>query len=451
MKKKRILSVILAAAMALTLGACGSSSETASSNTAEASSGSTKTSDLSGTVNVWYHDYSMEESLQKVIEDFNKEYPDIDVEYEIKGDGDYDSLLKNAIQSGSGPDAFYTQGTATSTMKDLVDNDVLEDLTDIVDYSFISDDAKERGTIDGKLYSVPWMTLDTRTVFYNKDMFKENGWEVPKTFSEFENLLKEIKAKDIVPISVAYEPWSLLFLYEPVLAAYDPSYAAGLKDVSSDPTGKPAREAMQKLVDWADAGYFGDNWTGVIDNSAQILAFTTGAAAMDVAGSWDSSTIKENNPDLNLGAFTIPSEDGTTGLVGTSANGFSVNKDSANLDATNAFVKFCATKQAQTDWVITSGSVSATDEIVPDDEVAKEISEGAADGNVYRSWQNVLSTCSKDGEAATVETDDITKVFTKEMTVDEFFDEIAEKVDTTMTTDASSEAASVAEASSTAQ
>lgn len=449
--KKKILSALLAAAMVLSLGACGSSSSSASASGSadsakEASSGASGSSDLSGNVTVWYHDYSMEKSLQKVIKDFNKEYPDVDVEYEIKGDGDYDSLLKNAIQSGSGPDAFYTQGTATSTMQDLVDNNVLEDLTNVVDYSFISDDAKARGTIDGKLYSVPWMTLDTRTVFYNKDMFKENGWKVPKTFSEFESLLKKIKARKIVPISVAYEPWSLLFLYEPVLAAYDPSYTAGLKNVTSDPVGKPAKEAMQKLVDWAKAGYFGDNWTGVIDNSAQILAFTSGAAAMDVAGSWDASTIKENNPDLNLGAFTIPAEDGTTGLVGTAANGFSVNKDSKNLDATNAFVKFCATKQAQTDWVITSGSVSATDKIVPKDEVAKEISAGAADGNVYRSWQNVLSTCSKDGEAATVMTNDITKTFTNDISVDDFFKEIGDKLDKT-----SIAGASASDASSTAQ
>lgn len=446
--KKKILSALLAAAMVLSLGACGSSSSSASAagSAKEASSGAASSSDLSGNVTVWYHDYSMEKSLQKVIKDFNKKYPDVDVEYEIKGDGDYDSLLKNAIQSGSGPDAFYTQGTATSTMQDLVDNNVLEDLTNVVDYSFISDDAKARGTIDGKIYSVPWMTLDTRTVFYNKDMFKENGWKVPKTFSEFESLLKKIKAKKIVPISVAYEPWSLLFLYEPVLAAYDPSYTAGLKNVTSDPVGKPAKEAMQKLVDWAKAGYFGDNWTGVIDNSAQILAFTSGAAAMDVAGSWDASTIKDNNPDLNLGAFTIPAEDGTTGLVGTAANGFSVNKDSKNLDATNAFVKFCATKQAQTDWVVTSGSVSATDEIVPKDEVAKEISAGAADGNVYRSWQNVLSTCSKDGEAATVMTNDITKTFTNDISVDDFFKEIGDKLDKTSIAEASA-----SDASSTAQ
>lgn len=447
--KKKILSAILAAAMVLSLGACGSSSSSASASGSakEASSGAASSgSDLSGNVTVWYHDYSMEKSLQKVIKDFNKKYPDVDVEYEIKGDGDYDSLLKNAIQSGSGPDAFYTQGTATSTMQDLVDNNVLEDLTNVVDYSFISDDAKARGTIDGKIYSVPWMTLDTRTVFYNKDMFKENGWKVPKTFSEFESLLKKIKARKIVPISVAYEPWSLLFLYEPVLAAYDPSYTAGLKNVTSDPVGKPAKEAMQKLVDWAKAGYFGDNWTGVIDNSAQILAFTSGAAAMDVAGSWDASTIRDNNPDLNLGAFTIPAEDGTTGLVGTAANGFSVNKDSKNLDATNAFVKFCATKQAQTDWVITSGSVSATDKIVPKDEVAKEISAGAADGNVYRSWQNVLSTCSKDGEAATVMTNDITKTFTNDISVDDFFKEIGDKLDKTSIAEASA-----SDASSTAQ
>lgn len=420
---KRITALILALAMALSLAACGSSGDSQKSDSSTSGEGG-----VSGSITVWEHDYSFEDSLEKIIEGFNEQYPDVQVDYEIKADGDYYSLLQTAIQSGDGPDLFWTNGTATTNMPDLVSNDACTDLSGSVDFSFLSDSAMDLATIDDGIYSVPWMTLDTRTVYYNKDMFAENGWEVPATFSEFEELLATIKAAGVTPISLSHDSWSALFAFEPVLAGYDADYSAGLQDYTSKADGTPAREALQKMVDWANAGYFGDNWTGVLDNSAQILAFTTGSAAMDIAGSWDATTIMENNPDLNLGAFAIPDENGNTGLVGTSSNGFSVNSASDNMDAAIAFANYCASKEAQTIWVQSQGAVSASPDIEASTEIAKEISESGS-GTTYRSWQNVLSSYSSTGNASTIWDSDFMDVFDGQMTVDQFMDEIAAEME----------------------
>ena len=210
----------------------------------------------------------------------------------------------------------------------------------------------------------------------------------------------------------------------PLLSAYDVEYTRGLSDYSSKADGQPARDCLKLMLEWADKGYYGENWLGVADWDAQVLAFTTGNAAMYINGSWDAATISENNPDLNYGAFAIPAEDGTTGLVGTPANGFSVNAASNNLDAANAFIQYCATLDAQTIWVQTQGAVSASPDIEASTEVAKEISAGGK-GNIYRSWQNVLATCSSTGNATTVWENDFEKVFSGDMTVDEMMDEIA--------------------------
>ena len=413
---KKILSMALAAAMALSLCACGGGGN----NNGGGGAGGNGSS---GSITVWEHDYSFEDSLKEIIAGFNKEYPDIKVNYQIRADGDYYSLLQTAIQSGDGPDLFWTNGTATTTMADYVSNGALVDLSNDVDYAFISDSAQDLARVDGGLYSVPWMTLDTRAVFYNKDMFAEHGWTVPKTFSEFEALLATIKDAGIIPISLAYEPWSMLFAYEPILAAYDPKYTAALQDYSVKADDAPARGAYQKMVDWANAGYFGTNWLGVVDNANQILAFTTGAAAMDIAGSWDASTIQMNNPGLNLGAFTIPAEDGTTGLVGTAANGFSVNAASKNLDAALKFANYCASKEAQTIWVQSQGAVSGSPEIPAGSDVAQEISDSGA-GTTYRSWQNVLSSFTSTGQASVIWEADFAKAFTGEMTVDQVMSNI---------------------------
>lgn len=430
MKKK--LCLVLTMAMALSLAGCGGGGDASGSGVSDSGSadggGDSGDGSVSGSITIWEHDYSFEDSLEQLIAGFQEEYPNVEVDYEIKADGDYYSLLQTAIQSGSGPDLFWTNGTATANMADLVSNEACADLSDQVDYSFISDAAMDLAKIDEGTYSVPWMTMDTRTVYYNKDMFEEHGWEVPDTFSDFEDLLADIKKEGITPISMAHDPWSALFAYEPILAAYDPEYTEGLRDYTSKADGDAAREALQKMTDWAEEGYFGSNWTGVIDNSAQILAFTTGAAAMDIAGSWDATTISENNPDLNYGAFTIPSEDGTKGLVGTAANGFSVNAASDNMDAAVAFADYCASKEAQTIWVQSQGAVSGSEEIEASTEIAKEISE-SGEGNTYRSWQNVLSSHSSTGDASTIWESDFLKVFDGQMTVDELMDELGAEME----------------------
>lgn len=384
--------------------------------------------DVTGSLTIWEHQYSFEDSLKSVIEGFEALYPNVEVNYEIKDGDEYYTLLQTAIQSGDGPDLFWTNGTATAQMANFVENNALEDLTDIVDYGVFDASAMSMTEIDGKNWSVPWLTMDTRTCYYNKDLFEENGWEIPTTFSEFEALLGQIKDAGIIPISLSDTMWNLLFFFEPLLSAYDVEYTRGLSDYSSKADGQPARDCLKLMLEWADKGYYGENWLGVADWDAQVLAFTTGNAAMYINGSWDAATISENNPDLNYGAFAIPAEDGTTGLVGTPANGFSVNAASNNLNAANAFIQYCATLDAQTIWVQTQGAVSASPDIEASTEIAKEISAGGK-GNIYRSWQNVLATCSSTGNATTVWENDFEKVFSGDMTVDEMMDEIAAEME----------------------
>lgn len=391
----------------------------------EEPSGEAGGEEVSGTITIWEHAFSFEESLQAVIEGFKAKYPDVTVEYEIRDGDTYNSVLTTAIQSGDGPDLFYTGGTSDAVMGDMVANGAIMDLTNDVDYSLFDESALSRSIMDGKYYSIPWLTMDTRAVYYNIDMFEENGWKVPTTFSEFEALLATIDEAGIIPISANNEYFSMLFAYEPVLSGFEPEYTKGLDDYSVKVTDQPARDALQKMVDWADAGYYGDNWLGVVDGNAMLLAFTSGQAAMMISGSWDITTIAENNPDLNYGAFEIPSEDGVAGLVGTPANGFSINAATKNKEAALAFANYCASLEGQTIWVQSQGGVSASDQIEASTELAKQISE-SGQGNIYRSWHNVITNYSTDGSAVLYWEENFEKVFSKDMTVDEFMDGLAE-------------------------
>ena len=448
---QKVTALLGAAALTLSLTACGGSGDNSSSGNSDAAAENTDAAadnvdaaeeetadaadtqesggeDISGSLTVWEHNYSFEPSVKAVIEGFEAKYPNVTVDYEIRDDNYY-SILATAIQSGDGPDLFWTNGSVNTGMSDYVTNGVCEDLTDKVDYSLMPEAAMGLTRIDGKSYSVPWLTMDTRTAYYNIDMFEENGWTVPATFPEFEELLGKIKDAGIIPISLTpNDSWALLFAFEPILAAYDVECTEGFADYPTPVAGDAVRGCLNKMLEWGEKGYYGDNWLGVMDSHEQVLAFSTGATAMMVQGSWEASTISENNPDLNYGAFTIPAEDGTVGLVGTPANGFSVNSASENLEAALAFANYCATLEGQTLWVQSQGAVSASEQIEASTDIAKMISESGK-GNIYTSWQSVLSYHSENGVANDIFGEDFSKVFTGSLSVDDFCDSIEAVMD----------------------
>lgn len=405
MKAKKIMALLCAASMILPAIPVAANEE------------------VTGSLTIWEHDYSFEEPLKAVIEGFQEQYPNVEIDYEIKA-SDYKQILATALQSGEGPDLFYTDGTATSQLSEFVENGMVVDLSDDVDFSLMTEDAMKRSTVDDKQYTVPWLTMDSRACFYNKDLFEENGWEVPTTFAEFETLLAAIKEAGLTPLSQAYSAWSLLFAWEPEMSAYAPEATRALDTDKTAVYGEGASGSLQKLVDWANAGYFGDNWLGVLSGDDMLLAFTTGNAAMMIGGTWNISTIDQNNPDLNYGAFAIPAEDGSAGLVGTAANGFSVNTNSESMEAAKAFAAYCASKEGQTAWVQTIGGVSASPEIESAHPVAQEISQSGG-GVTYRSWQNAATTEAVTDEINTVWEEDILKVFSGEITVDDMMTAVA--------------------------
>lgn len=173
---------------------------------------------------------------------------------------------------------------------------------------------------DGRVYSTPTAETGGRAVFYNKDIFDENGWTIPTTFSEFEELLAKVAQTDYVPIALgATDPWDILFIWEPILAATHLDWIQEYETEGYAAVNDPrVADAYNKMIEWGDKGYFGDNWTGVTGQGAS-LAFSTGSAVMYIGGTWNISTFQENNPALNFGAFQIPCEDGQVPFVSTSS------------------------------------------------------------------------------------------------------------------------------------
>ena len=303
------------------------------------------------TLNVWEHTPQFEASIKGVIEAFMAKNPDVVVEYEIKTPDQYYALLSTAIQAGEAPDIFWTNGSATTDLANLVKQNAVMDLSGKIDDSAYSSLARKLTVLDGKTWLTPGATVGTRAVYYDKDLFAKHGLSVPKTFAEFEKLLETLKSKGVLPISFGGRfTWSILFHFEPILAAMSPDWLADASEGKARVNDPRVAAAFDKMVEWGNKGYYGPGYLGV-DEGGQLLAFSKGDAAMTLTGSWNADTLRKNNPNMKVGAFQIPTKDGKRPMIVTSSTGYSVYSKTKNPEAALRLARFMATVEAQQIWV----------------------------------------------------------------------------------------------------
>jgi raffinose/stachyose/melibiose transport system substrate-binding protein len=358
---------------------------------------------------IWEHTPQFEAPLVKTLDRFMALNPDIKVEYEIKTPDNYLSLLTTAIQAGEAPDLFWQHGTATNDMENLMKQGALMDLTSYLDVKKYSAMSMGKVTYNGKIYQTPAATIDTRAVYYNKNLFAKMGWKVPKNFAEFEALLPVIKNAGIIPISLAgRDGWNTLFIFEPILAATHPDWIQEADKGKAKIDDPRVIDAMNKMIDWGKKGYYGSMFMGV-DEAGQYLSFSKEQAAMTVAGSWTADTLSKNNPSMSIGAFQMPTADGRKPIVLTYAAGFSVYSKTAHPKEAVRLAKYLTTVESQQIWVNGLGAISGLKEVKSGSELANEI----ADANLeLESFYNIMVRYhSPDQSPTKIWEEDDTKLF----------------------------------------
>ena len=384
--------------------------------------------EIGGELLIWEHSPQFEVALEAVIEGFNELYPDVEIEYSVKTSDQYYNLLQTAMQANECPDLFWTNGNPTTNYPSYCEQGLLLELGDKVDFSlYDGTTAMKIVTLpNGKVFSTPTAETGGRAVFYNKDIFEANGWEIPKTFSEFEALLQKMVDANVQPIALcANDPWNILFIWEPILVAQHLDYiqewdTEGYVDIAD------ARvvDSYNKLLEWGEKGYYGANWTGVTGDGAN-LAFSTGKAAMYIGGTWNITTFQENNPALNFGAFQIPSEDGQTPFIATNSCGFAISANTQNQPAALAFANYFATADGQTRWLNALGAIPCTTACQAENPVVADVQNSFS--CVVESFYNILGYESGTGDSpCNVWEEDQLKILTGKMSVEDFVNEMAE-------------------------
>ena len=212
-----------------------------------------------------------------------------------------------AVSAGKTPDLAYTW-PAASVLSGYARVGALAPLDTYYEqygWEQVNEFYRGRSSYDGQLFGLP-MEQDLMGVYYNKDLFAENGLTVPTTYAEFQTLMETLKDEGIIPVAFGNrDRWpatNTLSLILGLTAGRDLEEQVLFGD---EPWTNPAFvQAAQTFQDWAEADYFPRGFNGVGYDEANAL-FLSGRAAMTITGTWVLQDMIRG-AEFDMGVFMMP-------------------------------------------------------------------------------------------------------------------------------------------------
>ncbi|WP_138755952.1 ABC transporter substrate-binding protein [Paenibacillus sinopodophylli] len=312
--------IFLLAMMIIVVAGCSSAGNNAEGGkTGEASGEVTK-------LTMWSMETRNKDIIEKSIKQFNDEHPNIQLSAEFFEDEALKTKMKVAITGNQVPDIItYWSG---ETFETLVSNDMLGDITEPLnkDEAFKNDvlnGGLETFSYDGKNYGIP-VLFSGVSLWYNKQIFEENGLTPPTTYAELLTVVDQFNTKNIVPITVAgKDRWPVLHWFSYLaqrIGGMEPFDRAkeGEADFTQD-TFVKAGEMLRELA--VDHKGFINGFLG-LDYAAAESLFTSGKAAMYLQGEWAMNSFLGDDFADKVGFVPFPVVDGGNGGINIYQGGF---------------------------------------------------------------------------------------------------------------------------------
>ncbi|WP_315079084.1 extracellular solute-binding protein [uncultured Clostridium sp.] len=324
MKSKKLLGVVLSIIMVGTLFA-GCTNKSGDSSNGEK-------------VNIKYATYSAGpdhiQDLEKMIAEFEKQNPDINVEYEVMGFDNYFTKLQTQASSNTLPDIFEINYENFIT---YAENGVLLELDDLQkkDSTFkpedLSGEAFKYFNYKDKLFGLTEKFSDV-VLYYNKDLFDEAGVSYPTEDWTWDEELEASKKLTKDNTFGSYSPIQFTELYKTVA-----QNGGSLFDKDGNPTinSKENIEAVQWMMDKMHKYNIQPTPKQMSGKTPEEM-FKNGELAMIRTGSWMFGTFNDASFD-----WDIALEPGNTNKVHhVFADGIVASKNTKNPESTWKFIKF---------------------------------------------------------------------------------------------------------------
>ncbi len=340
-------------AVALLLAGCGRSD----APSAQAAAGNPiDTLAASGTITVWAMG-TEGELLPKLAAQFSKENPGAKVEVTAVPWQDYAKKVQTAIASGDTPDATMVGAVDLAA---FASTGGLEKVpSGLVDHNAFYPGAVQTTTFEGAEYGVPWY-VETRSLFYRKDLAQAAGVSAPKTWDEYGPFLKALQKQGAkwglsLPTG-ATGTWQgvVPFMWQ---AGAEIMSADGKKFTFDTPEARKGLEFYQQFITSKISSPNGPVSLGEIEPQ-----FVAGSTAALISGPWEESLLKSAGGAAFVGdkVGIAPLPSGPKSNASYIGGGqWSVFKDAKNRDGAWKFIRWMAGAEVQKTWYGVSGDLPA--------------------------------------------------------------------------------------------
>jgi len=319
MKKAFLKTISLMVMMMLLLSAVacgGKKTETEGENEATpTASNTTETNDKKEApkeqVKLRYSSYLLDtaqagKAYYDAIAEFEKANPDIKIEPDFIQNANYTAGIKTRILGGGQMDVFDTWSPSLFAEFYKLDDNIYLDLTGSEFLNDFLPAALEPVTIDGKVLGAPEV-MHSDGLLYNKTMFDQKGWKIPKTWPEFIELCETIKKDGIIPIAMDSEWWVPQFFFGSIISCNggDATWTAKLEKGEIKITDPIFVDAVKKQKEIIDRGFVPKDWTGLKHEQSKDL-IGQGKAAMIITGTWDIPSIMDRDKNMDVDFMLVP-------------------------------------------------------------------------------------------------------------------------------------------------
>lgn len=290
---------------------------------------------------VYWGLWEEKEIFMPLIEKYQKENPQVTVEYIKMDPHEYREKILERSEKGKGPDIFRYHNTWVSSLKRVLaplPKEIMKDEEyEKTFYPIVKKDLK----IGKYYYGIP-LEIDCLVLVYNDTLFKNVGIEKPPTnWEEVIDYAIKLTTKDangqIITGGIALGTASNVEHFSDVLGTMFLQNGVDFKNIYSE-EGASALAAFRKFAEPPN-----NVWDETMPNS--IAAFIQEKVAMIIVPSWEILVIKQANPELKLKVSNFPIVPGgkPISLASYWVEGVSVH--SKNQIEAWRFLKFLVSKE----------------------------------------------------------------------------------------------------------
>ena len=324
---KKLLSLLLAAAMLLSLSSLAFAEDE---------------------INIKVFHYMAQDAKQaglSAIEDaYTALHPNVKFTNVYYNQGtDYFPQLSTALSSGEQPNVIMGN---PGLYPDLVEEGYIMDLTDNQMIKDMNLPAGDLGDVsaNGKIYGFP-IDFKTWGVFYNTKIFADNGLEVPKTLTELNELQDKLVSLGIDPYVHSFNDavygdieWRNTF-WTRAIAAGDTDIFERLMNGDAKWVDLPYAAEALKNIALRLKNARADAMSNTQDMALEV--FCSGGAAMRYDGSWNIGSMLNKKPEFEIGYFLVPIDDAGSAKLNVQVDqSFMVNPQADHADVALDFMEF---------------------------------------------------------------------------------------------------------------